>query len=436
MQITHSSTSIEISAINGTQPKKELPRALQALSYRNFRLFWFSQIVSLMGSWMQTTGQAWLVLQLTHNNALWLGIDGALQFLPVLILGLFSGVIADRFPKRLLLIGTQTTYMVLAVILCVLVGTHTVQLWQVLTLSTFLGITNSLDMPVRQSFVVEMVGRKTLPNAIALNSSSFNVARIIGPSVAGLLIAWFGLLPLFVLNAISFLPVIAAVSSMRDAELHYHPQKQSEDEKQGVFKSLGEGFAYVKRTPAVFLIIATVGIVSLFGANFNVVLPLFATSVLHSGSEGFGLLSSTFGIGALLAALSLAIRSKKPRISFMIGNAFLFSVFEAIFALSHLYVVSLILIAIVGFNMISFAATANSAIQSVTPGHLRGRIMGVYMTVFTGTTPIGNLLTGGLANAFGATITLAVMAGVSIIAAIIAWLYRKPAEHSLNVYQP
>ena len=434
MQLTHTQPEMEVAASSGTPHKRELPQALQALSYRNFRLFWFSQIVSLLGTWMQTTGQAWLVLQLSHNNALWLGVDGALQFLPVLILGLFSGVIADRISKRKLLIGTQAAYMILATVLCLLVATHTVQLWHVLVLSTLLGVTNSLDMPVRQAFVVEMVGRKSLPNAIALNSSSFNVTRIIGPSVAGLVIAGFGEMPLFLLNAISFIPVIISISLMRDAELQYQPQTKSEEERQGVFQSLGEGFAYVKRTPAVFLIIAIVGVVSLFGINFNVVLPLFATTVLHSGSTGYGLISSFFGIGALAAALSIAARSRKPRISFMVGSAFLFGVFEAIFALSHQYIVSLILIAIVGFGLVSFTATANSAIQSVTPGHLRGRIMSVYTIVFTGTTPIGNLLTGGIANTFGASVALFAMAFISIAAAVVAWLKRKPAEQSLNTH--
>lgn len=430
MLTTNTETRMEAIERSDTRQKKELPRAIRALGYRNFRLFWCGQIISLIGTWMQTTGQSWLVLQLTHN-AMWLGVDGALQFVPVLFLSLFSGIIADRFPKRKLLIGTQTTYMLLAAILCLLVATHTVQLWHVFILSTLLGITNSLDMPVRQSFIVEMVGRETLQNAIALNSSSFNVARIIGPSIAGILIAWFGEMPLFLLNALSFIPVLAGIIAMRDSELHYHPQARTTEEPKGIMKSLGEGFSYMGRTPAVFLVIAVVGIISLFGINFNVVLPLFADNVLKAGSEGYGFISSAFGVGALIAALGLAWRSPKPRIQFLLFNGLLFSVFEILFSLSHVFILSLFLIAVVGFGMILFAATANSAVQTVTPGHLRGRIMSVYNLVFTGTTPIGSLLTGSIANTFGATLALLSMACVSIIAAVIAWIMRKPAEQNL-----
>jgi MFS family permease len=430
MQISKTQQRLEVNEGNNKQPMKELPRAIAALGYRNFRLFWFGQIISLIGTWTQSTGQSWLVLKLSHN-AFWLGFDGALQFIPVLLFSLFNGVIADRLPKRNILIFTQTSAMVLASILFILIATNVVQLWQVFILSALLGITNSLDMPVRQAFVVEMVGRETLPNAIALNSTSFNMARIIGPSIAGLIIGLVGEAPLFFINALSFIPVIIGIFLMRPAEFHNTPKKQTE-ESMNVFKSLGEGFRYMAHTPALFLIITVLGVISLFGINFNVMLPLFADEVLHIGAQGFGFLSSSFGVGAFLAALWMAWRSHKPSISFLLINALFFGVVEMLFAISHLFVLSLVLIAAVGFTQISFAATANAAVQTVTPNHLRGRIMGVYIIVFVGTTPFGNMIMGGLASTFGATIALLSGAIPSLAAAAIAWFMRKPAEKSLN----
>jgi MFS family permease len=411
----------------------KFPQALIALNSRNFRFFWLGQLISLTGTWMQSTGQDWLVLQLTHSAWL-LGVVGALQFLPVLLLSLFSGVIADKFPKKKLLIGTQISSLTLATVLCILVLTGTVQLWHIFILATLLGITNSLDMPVRQSFVVEMVGRDTLPNAIALNSTSFNLARIIGPSIAGLLIGWFSgsEAPLFFFNALSFIPVIFGLYLIRSSELHNQPSKQMQAQKQGTFKSLGEGLSYIVRVPAIFMIIAIVGVISLFGINFNIILPLFASTVLNAGPQGYGFLSAAFGFGALLAAVWLAWTNKQANVTQLVISALLFGITEAIFAISHLYILSILFIAVVGFNQISFSARANSMLQAVTPNHLRGRIMSVYTIVFVGTTPIGNLAIGALSNAFGASIALLAGAIPCIIAAIAAWCVRKPAEKSIN----
>src|SRR2546425_3904536 len=278
---------------NEQQQVKGLLRTFVALRHRNFRLFWFGQMISLTGTWMQTIGQAWLVLQLTQSAWL-LGIVGALQFLPVMLLSLFGGVLADRLPKRTVLLFTQSFAMLQAAVLWTLVATGEVRLWHVLVLASLLGLTNSVDMPTRQAFVVEMVGREDLPNAIALNSSLFNMARIVGPGLGGLLIAWLGVAPLFLLNAISFIAVIIGLA-MIDLKKLYAQVKHSATEKNVVklstMQSLREGLDYVVRTPSIFLIILVVGIISLFGINFNVVLPLFATDVLHVGSEGFGFIS-------------------------------------------------------------------------------------------------------------------------------------------------
>ncbi len=408
-------------------------RAFLALRHRNFRLFWTGQLISLIGTWMQTTGQAWLVLELTHSAWL-LGLVGALQFLPVLILSLFGGVLADRLPKRTVLRFTQSFATLQAFVLWILVATGEVRLWHVLVLASLLGLTNSFDMPTRQAFVVEMVGREDLPNAIALNSSLFNMARILGPGLGGLIIAWLGVAPLFLLNALSFIPVIIGLFLIDNSTL-YAQVKRTPTEKnaqgQGTLQSLREGLAYVARTPSILLIITVIGVVSLFGINFNVVLPLFATDVLHVGAVGFGFISSAFGFGSLCSALWLAWSNRRPGVTWLLYGIGIFCVLEILFALSHLYLLSLVLIAGVGFAQIAFSATANTIVQTVAPDRLRGRVMSVYMMVFAGSVPPGNLFTGGLAHLFGAPIALLAGAVLSLVAAIVAGALRAPAEKSL-----
>jgi len=425
----------DVSSLPDQQQVKGLLRAFLALRHRNFRLFWFGQMISLTGTWMQTIGQAWLVLQLTQSAWL-LGIVGALQFLPVMLLSLFGGVLADRLPKRKVLLFTQSFAMLQAAVLWTLVATGEVRLWHVLVLATLLGLTNSIDMPTRQAFVVEMVGREDLPNAIALNSSLFNLTRIVGPGIGGLIIVWMGVAPLFLLNAISFIPVIIGLALIDLSGLYAQRKRlntihNAGNAKQSTLQSLREGLAYVVHTPSILLIIAVIGIVSLFGINFNVVLPLFATSVLYSGAEGFGFISSAFGLGSLLSALWLAWSNHKPTIHYLLVSAIVFCGIEAFFAISQFYALSLVLITGVGFAMIAFTATANTTVQTVAPDQLRGRVMSVYMLVFAGSIPFGNLITGGLAHLFGAPVALLVGAGVSLVAAISAWVLRKPAEKDL-----
>lgn len=414
-------------------------RALISLKHRNFRLFSSGQLISLIGTWMQATGQAWLVLQLT-KSAWDLGIVGALQFLPVLLLSLFGGVLADRVPKRTVVLFTQSFAMLQAAVLWLLVTTGTVQLWHIFLLAILLGITNAIDMPTRQAFVVEMVGREDLPNAVALNSSMFNIARIIGPGLAGLIIAWLGIAPLFLLNALSFIPVIIGLAMIDVKQLHAMIPpvvQQANIAKASTLKSIREGLTYIRQKPSVFLIIVVVGIISLFGINFNVILPLFATAVLNAGPAGFGFISSAFGAGSLLSALWLAWTNKKPDISFILVASIVFCILEIVFALSHWYQLSLVLIACVGFSQIAFTAIANTTLQTVTPDHLRGRIMSVYMLVFNGSIPLGNLFTGGLVSLFGAPVALIAGGALSLVAAVAGWVFRAPAEKDIaqNLYR-
>lgn len=437
MQSITSSTQGQVvpEAISGqeqqaTQQTRGLLRTFIALRHRNYRLFFFGQMISLIGTWMQTTAQAWLVLELTHSAWL-LGLVGALQFLPVMVLSLFGGVLADRLPKRTALLFTQSFALVQATVMWILVATGTVQIWHIMILAALLGMTNSLDMPTRQAFVVEMVGREDLPNGVALNSSIFNMARVLGPGLGGLMIAWLGVAPLFLLNAISFIAVIIGLFMIDQKQLFALPTRRSEGARPSTFQSLREGLSYVWHVPSVLLVIVLIGVISLFGINFNVMLPLFATTVLHSGAAGFGFISSAFGLGSLFSALWIAWTNHKPSIRYMLVAALVFCVLEVSFALSQAYVLSLVLIASVGFAQIALSATANTTLQTVAPNHLRGRVMSVYMMVFAGSVPLGNIFAGGLAHLYGAPISLLVGGGLSLIAAITGWFLRKPAEKSL-----
>jgi len=353
-----------------------------------------------------------------------------------MILSLFGGVLADRLPKCTVLRFTQSFATLQAFILWVLVASGEVRLWHVLILAAMLGLTNSVDMPTRQAFVSEMVAREDLPNAVALNSSLFNMARIVGPGIGGLIIAWLGVAPLFLLNAISFIPVIIGIFLIDPKKLFAQVKRlpaQADAPGQSPLQSVREGLAYVVHTPALLLIISVVGVISLFGINFNVVLPLFATEVLNVGAVGFGFISSAFGLGSLISALWLAWNNRKPTIRWLLLSAGMFCILEAFFAISHWYLLSLVLIASVGFAQIAFSATSNVTIQTIAPDKLRGRVMSLYMMVFAGSVPLGNLFTGGLAHLFGAPIALLAGAGLSMSAAVAGWLLRKPAEKNLAV---
>jgi MFS family permease len=397
-----------------------LARAFRALRHYNFRLFWFGQLISLIGTWMQSIGQAWLVLELSHNNALLLGIVGALQFLPVLILSLLGGVIADRWPKRRLLLATQSSAMLLAFLLFALTATHLVQIWEIFVLATLLGTVNALDMPTRQSFVVEMVGREDVLNAVALNSSLFNTARIIGPGIGGILIGWLGVAPLFLLNGISFIAVIIGLALMHTDELlPVAPVKRGGGWRSS-FTQLGEGLRYIRQNAVMLSIVLLVAAVGTFALNLNVILPLFAADVLKVGASGYGMMSAVTGFGSLLAALVIAAVGRKPRMSILLISGTALAACEVGFALSRFYPLSLLLLAGIGFATISFSATANTALQTGSPDHLRGRIMGMYVVVFAGTTPIGNLFTGGLASWWGPSFSLITGAAITALTVVLS----------------
>ena len=381
-------------------------RGLRAFRHRNYQLFFGGQLISLVGTWMQQVAQAWLVLELT-GDALWLGVVAAAQFVPVMIFGLFGGLLADALPKRQTAFATQAVMMTLAAILAVLTLSGVVEVWMIVVLALLLGCANAIDMPVRQSFVVEIVGRTDIGNAVALNSAMFNAARILGPAVAGLTIGAFGSGVAFAINAASFAAVLVALAAMdgsalRTPELPPRPRSAGQ-----VVEQLREGIAYVRHTPPVLLAILVIGLVSTFGMNFSVVIPALAKEVLGLQAEGYGFLMAASGVGSLLAAGWIAVSGGLPRANRLVGGAIALGVAEVLLAVSNLFPVAILLMVVVGFGGITMAATANTMIQLNVPDTLRGRAMSVYTTVFAGSTPIGGLLFGWLASAAGVAIAVA-----------------------------
>jgi MFS family permease len=412
------------------QQARSLLRTFSSLRHRNYRLFFFGQMISLIGTSMQATALAWLVLELTHSAFL-LGVIGVLQFLPLMIFSLFGGVLADRVPKRTLLLVAQSVALVQSAVLWILVATGTVQIWHIMLLAALLGLTQALDTPTRQAFVGEMVGREDLSNAIALNSSIVNMARVLGPALGGVLIAWLDVAPLFLLNTISFIAVIFGLIMIDQQKLYILPGKRTDDQKRSAFQSLREGLFYVWHMPTVLLVIGVVGVVALFGINFNVMLPLFATDVFHVGPVGYGFISAAYGLGALFSALWVAWGNRKPSLRTLLIAAFAFSVLEIAFALSPFYFLSFPLLACVGFAQVVMTAIANTTIQTVTPNVLRGRVISVYLLVYSGGMPLGNLIAGDLTTLFNAPTAFLIGGIPCLVVAIVGWVMRASAEKGL-----
>ncbi len=396
---------------------RDLRHTFAALGVRNFRLFWLGQLVSVSGTWMQSIGQAWLVLTLTQSPFA-VGTVTTLQFLPVTFLVLFGGVFADRVPKRSFLIGTQSAAMLQALILGVLVTTGVVRVWHIYLLALALGINNAFDNPTRQAFVPEMVGRGLVTNAVALNSTLFNAARIVGPAIGGITIATIGIDGTFYLNAASFVPVIIALMMMRPSGLFPVAKGQGR-----MFEQLREGISFAYRTPQIMLILLVMFFVGTFGYNFSTALPLLADFVLHVGSVGFGVMTAVLGIGSLLAALAIAYTRRVGERQILIAGGIFSLLFVAIGA-SRWFALTLALLIVLGFAAITFSASANTRLQLLAPGYLRGRIMSLYVLLFAGTTPIGAFLLGNAAERFGVQKAVVVFGLVSASGVIVGAIYR------------
>ena len=386
-----------------------------ALYYRDFRLFWFGQLISLSGTWMQSVAQGWLVYSLT-KSPFYLGMVAAAGTLPILLFTLLGGIAADRLRKRNLLLITQALSIIPAFLLGILTDMNVITVWQVALLVAMLGTVNAFDIPARQAFFIEIVGKGHLLNAIALNSAAFHGARMIGPVIAGITIAYIGLPACFYLNALSFFATIIALSKMKT-------MGDMKGESKGIVKDILEGIQFIKSSPEIYRIILIIAVFSFIGLTYITFLPVFAVEVLHAGPDGFGFLVGTTGAGALSAALFLAFRGDfQKKVKFMSLSALCFSFSLLVFSLSKVFYLSIVTLLFAGWGIVSFLATANSFIQLSVPDNLRGRVMSVYALVFLGVAPIGNSLIGVLAAAVGTTKAVTLSAVICIATSAVFYM--------------
>jgi len=381
---------------------------LGALRHRNYRLFLTGQVISTIGTWMQSVAMPWLALQLTHSGLL-VGLVLAVQFTPVLLGSQLGGIVADRYRKRTILLITQSAFTVPSFALFLLSGSGHAHYWEVLVAAAAAGTINLFDVPARQSFLIEMVGKPDLMNAIALNSSVFNGAAVIGPSVAGVIIGFVGVPICFLANSISYLAAVGALLAMRNL-----PTVVREHHDQHWLVRVAEGFTYARREPAVGLLLLVVAVFSLFAMNRLTLMPLFADQVLHVGATGFGFLMAAMGLGALAGALTLAFSpglGADPRRQFWVGMIWVAALLT--FSYSRSFPLSLATLLVAGYCQISFVATANNRIQTLTPDHLRGRVMALYAQALIGVGPVGSTQAGALATLFGAPWAMAIGAAVA-----------------------
>jgi MFS family permease len=394
-----------------------VPTIFAALHTRNYRLWASGQIVSLIGTWMQRVAQDWLVLTLSGGNGFAVGIVMALQFGPTLILSVWGGVLADRYDKRKLLMITQVFAAVCGLVLGVLDVGNVVELWHVYVIAFILGCSSAIDAPVRQSFTIEMVGQKTLANAIALNSMTFNMARIIGPAISGVLITFVGTGWVFLINAVSFAAVFAALVAMRAKDL-YAVERAPRAKGQ-----VRAGFAYVWGRPDLRVMLATIFMVSTFGLNFPLSLAVLARNTFGSGADAYGLLSTTLAVGTLLGATLAARRATPPRLRLFIGAVLAFGVFELLVGLMPNYILVALLLIPTGALNLTFSTSAMNILQMSVPSDMRGRVMGIYMLCFLGGTPIGSPVLGWLADVVDPRAPLVVGGVVSVASGLFAAVY-------------
>jgi MFS family permease len=386
-----------------------------ALRHRNFRLFFFGQGTSLVGTWMQNVAQGWLVLEIT-NSPFYVGLVSALGSLPILLVSLPAGVFVDRVNKRRLVILTQTLSLLQALLLAILIWTHAIALWQVAGIAVFLGTVNAFDTPARQAFLIELVGREDLPNAIALNSSVFNAARVIGPSVAGVLISVLSLAWCYFLNAVSYIAVIWGLLKMR------LPPYRPPEHPGAAWAQFREGVRFVRHDRRILALVGMMAVISVFGFPYLVLMPVFARDVLKVGASGLGFMSASVGVGAVVAALGLATfgtRVGKGRILIWTGP--LFGAALAAFSGTRVIGLALPCLALAGGAMILNNAVTNTLLQTIVPDALRGRVMGFFAFVFLGMAPFGALQAGWLAEQIGAPYTVAIGGTVCALASFVMW---------------
>jgi MFS family permease len=385
----------------------------RALQHRNFQLFFGGQLTSLIGTWMETTAQLWLVYRLTHSAAL-LGLLGFANQIPILFLASVGGYIGDRYNRHRGVICTQTLAMVLAFLLAGLTLAGVINVWELIAIAFLRGVVNAFDVPIRQSFLVQMVGREDLPNAIALNSSIFNGARVVGPAIAGFVIVWIHEGWCFFVNGMSFLAVIGALLAMRIEKTEIKPPSESP------IRNFLQGFHFAVNDKPIRSALLLLSMLSMLALQYSVLLPIFANDVLHRGVKGLGLLMSAAGVGAVLGALQFAARTNfKGMAKWIATMSFICALGLIAFSQSHLFWLSELVLFFVGFAATSQMAATNTTVQNRVPDELRGRVMAVYATMFMGMQPIGSLLAGGVAKHIGAPMTLTIFGVICLIGSAV-----------------
>ena len=387
-----------------------------ALHHRNFRLFWFGQCISLIGTWMQNIGQSWLVLELTHS-ALKLSMVTMMQFLPMTVFSLYAGTLVDRYSKRKVLLFTQSMFAILAVVLASITFFDVVKYWHLLILAFLLGTVNTLDVPTRQSFVIELAGKDDLTNAIALNSTVFNLGRIIGPAVAGLLIGLIGIAPCFYLNAASFIAVIFTLRMI------HVPSKISNQIQSGSFRSIyqniREGLSYINQKEIIKQPLLLLGLISTFVMNYGIIVPVFARQELNQNATGYGLLMTSMGIGSFVGSLTMVVLSRRNlQLRYLVGGAFFTSLFLGLLALEKNFQLACIILFAIGFSTIIFTNLVNTTIQLHSSNEMRGRVMSVYTLVFGGVIPIGSFFTGQATEYAGISGCMIISGVIGIVATL------------------
>ncbi|MFI7023003.1 MFS transporter [Micromonospora sp. NPDC049900] len=401
-----------------------LSTMFQSLQVRNYRLFASGQLVKLIGVWMMFIAQDWLVLELSGDSATALGVVVALQFTPVLLLTLISGRLADRYDKRMLLFAANAFWTVLSLAMALLVLTGLVQLWHVFVFAALLGVANAVETPVRQAFVSELVGTPLLPNALSLNAAVFNSARIVGPAVAGVAIALFGVGPVFLFTALSSIGPLITVIQMRTAELHREPLPPRNERAAA---TVLDGLRYVSRRADLVLPMVVMSVIGMSLFNFQLTLAALAKTVFQTGAASFGLFSTTLAVGALVGALAGTGRRSRPSVWLVLGAAIACAAFGTLVGLAPTYWMVVVLLLPTGFFMVYFAQAANQRVQLGTDAAFRGRVMALWVLVFLGTNPVGAPLIGWIAETFGAGVSIWAGGLISLATALLAlaWQLRR-----------
>lgn len=392
---------------------------MAAFRHKNFLFYWLGMCVSTIGTWMQNTAQPWLAYKLTDSPLL-LSLIGVAQFTPMLLFSLFAGVVIDRLPKKKILIFTQSASLLVTLILAVLAWTGAVRYWHILLLSLLLGFVNTLDMPTRQSFIVELVGKEDRMNAIALNSTVFNLARIVGPAVAGILMGYFGIAACFFANSVSFAAVLVSLFFIQPLPI----TAEHGNSGGGVIANIADGLKYIYRSDVLFSTLMVMAVVGTFAPNFSVLVPVFATKILGQGEAGYGFLMSFMGVGSFFGAMLIAALSKSgPKRFVLFIVPLIIGAFLMLVGATDLFVLTGVMLAMTGFFFVMFTSSANSAMQLNTENDYLGRVMSVYSLVFAGSTPLGNLYAGIFTQNLNARAGFYACGGIVVILMLPIYVY-------------